>query len=436
LIRALEQASGRSLREWARAWILRPGVPRMTVHVDDHSAATAVVHMRLDAGARANPVRMQMGATAHDGRLAHAHTVVLDRAQTKVSLPAPAAGRHSLVIDADDSAYAIIRGDARFIAATAASLTALRSPLHRMQAWERLWQAVRDRDLDPASYAWYAIAHLDAERQPMIVAAVVQRLESSERLLAAERADALARALDEFVLAQASMSDPELRNVWLNALASCARTPQGWARLERIASGKLAAARTGGPALRRRSALMLVLRGAWSERQALRALAGEREHPPQFRLQLEAARPDAAGKARLLERFLGPGVLADEAICATLGLFNHPAHAALTLPLLGVALRALPALYRSRKIFFVNRWIGAFVGGQCSQRALACVRSVLARKRIDPAIASKLAEADFELALALAIRHRWTDDEPRTAGSLSAAAGSSRSARTARRPGG
>jgi hypothetical protein len=234
------------------------------------------------------------------------------------------------------------------------------------------------------------------------------------------------------------MSDPELRNVWLNALASCARTPQGWARLERIASGKLAAARTGGPALRRRSALMLVLRGAWSERQALRALAGEREHPPLFRLQLEAARPDAAGKARLLARLLAPGTLADEAICATLGLFNHPAHAALTLPLLNAALRALPVLYHGRKIFFVDRWIGAFVGGQCSEPALACLRRVLARGQSDPALARKLIDAGFELAGALAIRRRWSDGDPRPhpRGAFSAAAGSRRSARTARRPGG
>jgi len=163
---------------------------------------------------------------------------------------------------------------------------------------------------------------------------------------------------------------------------------------------------------------MLVLRGAWTHARAWRTLAPGRERT--LRLQLDAARPDPACKARLFDRYLSQHDLADEAITASLGLFNHPAHARSTLPLLAPALRALPRLYRNRKIFFVNRWIDAFVGGQSSPDALAIVQRFLARKAIEPHLRRKLVDAEHELQLVVSARHR-------SMATLSAATGSRRS---------
>ena len=51
---------------------------------------------------------------------------------------------------------------------------------------------------------------------------------------------------------------------------------------------------------------------------------------------------------------------------------------ALTLPYLERALKELPNHKRNRKIFFVNGWLGAFIGGQRSEEALAIVNKFLA----------------------------------------------------------
>ncbi|HMS43445.1 MAG TPA: hypothetical protein PKE69_24660, partial [Pyrinomonadaceae bacterium] len=48
------------------------------------------------------------------------------------------------------------------------------------------------------------------------------------------------------------------------------------------------------------------------------------------------------------------------------------------LPYLEKALAELPNLKKNRKIFFVNGWLSAFIGGQKSEEALKIVNKFLA----------------------------------------------------------
>jgi hypothetical protein len=86
--------------------------------------------------------------------------------------------------------------------------------------------------------------------------------------------------------------------------------------------------------------------------------------------------------------------------------FNHPAHAALTLPLLSEALVAT-AHFDARKIFFADRWIGSFVGGQRDARAARAIRELLRDHRIDAALSPKVREALYLLDRCIASRTRW-----------------------------
>jgi len=60
-----------------------------------------------------------------------------------------------------------------------------------------------------------------------------------------------------------------------------------------------------------------------------------------------------------------------------MGPFNSVRHSDLTVQYLEKALAELPNLKRNRKIFFVNGWLGAFIGGQRSEAALAIVNKFL-----------------------------------------------------------
>jgi hypothetical protein len=109
----------------------------------------------------------------------------------------------------------------------------------------------------------------------------------------------------------------------------------------------------------------------------------------------------------MFERFVGDATLAESWVEEALVPFNAPEHAAATLPLLARALAALPELKRTRKIFFVERWLGAFLGGQANAQALAEVHRLL-EGALDADLRLKVLEAADGLERAARIRERYS----------------------------
>ncbi len=76
-------------------------------------------------------------------------------------------------------------------------------------------------------------------------------------------------------------------------------------------------------------------------------------------------------------------------------------------PYLQKALRELPNHKRIRKIFFVNGWLGAFIGGQRSEEALAIVNKFLAdNPNLDNDLRLKILENVDVIERAVRIRER------------------------------
>ncbi len=123
--------------------------------------------------------------------------------------------------------------------------------------------------------------------------------------------------------------------------------------------------------------------------------------------------PDAASKKRYFGQFVGDRELAESWIEAGFGPFNTPRQAALTLPYLGPALAELPTLKRARKIFFVNGWLAAFIGGQCDARARDAVRDFLAREQtLDRDLRLKVLEAADGLERCVRVREKFAGAAP------------------------
>jgi aminopeptidase N len=83
-------------------------------------------------------------------------------------------------------------------------------------------------------------------------------------------------------------------------------------------------------------------------------------------------------KAKYWNDFVNDKGISESWIEAAFGPWNSIRHSSLTLPYLQKALQELPNHKRNRKIFFVNGWLGAFIGGQRSKEALAVVNKFLA----------------------------------------------------------
>ncbi|MDQ3179827.1 MAG: hypothetical protein M3Q33_04830, partial [Acidobacteriota bacterium] len=72
------------------------------------------------------------------------------------------------------------------------------------------------------------------------------------------------------------------------------------------------------------------------------------------------------------------------------------------------SLAELPNLKRSRKIFFVNGWLGAFISGQKSEQALAVVNKFLAdNPNLDKDLRLKILENADGLERAVKIRAKF-----------------------------
>lgn len=110
-------------------------------------------------------------------------------------------------------------------------------------------------------------------------------------------------------------------------------------------------------------------------------------------------------KAEYFGRFLDDPALNEDWVTAALGNFNAPAHSALTLRYLRPSLDRLEWVRDNRRIFFLPRWISAFVGGHVSAEALAVVDRFLAENPALPAdIRRKVLQSRDELERTVRIR--------------------------------
>ena len=80
------------------------------------------------------------------------------------------------------------------------------------------------------------------------------------------------------------------------------------------------------------------------------------------------------------------------------------------MPYLERALAELPNHKRTRKIFFVNGWLGAFIGGQKSEAALAIVNKFLAdNPNLDNDLRLKILENVDLIERAVKIRAKYRE---------------------------
>ncbi|MGB2912044.1 MAG: hypothetical protein WBB81_00690, partial [Pyrinomonadaceae bacterium] len=119
----------------------------------------------------------------------------------------------------------------------------------------------------------------------------------------------------------------------------------------------------------------------------------------------------AENKAKYWSDFTANKDISESWIEAAFGPFNSVLHSDLTLPYLERALAELPNHKRTRKIFFVNGWLGAFIGGQKSEAALAIVNKFLAdTPNLDRDLRLKILENVDLIERAVKIRKKFSHE--------------------------
>jgi aminopeptidase N len=116
----------------------------------------------------------------------------------------------------------------------------------------------------------------------------------------------------------------------------------------------------------------------------------------------------AENKAKFWNDFVSNKNLSESWIESAMVPFNSIRQSDLTLPYLERALAELPNLKRDRKIFFVNGWLGAFIGGQKDEKALAIVNKFLAdNPGLDKDLRLKILENVDVIERAVKIRAKY-----------------------------
>ena len=409
LVRAFEGASKRDLRSWAEAWVKRRGLPNVTLRWREGKLQLA----QQDAlgGRGIWPQKLVVAAAGEDGQI-RTSEIRLEQSSVRVTGPAAHPAARWLYANGGDFGYGRFLLDEASRRTLLADSLALPDGLLRAQLIEALWESVRDAELAPAAFIDWALALIAEEEDDVILAGLLIRVETAfRRYLTDAQRDAVAPRLERILYGAMLPEGPRSRRIQLfRAYAALAWTPSALADLQKLLQGELQLPEVAfGARDRFRLVARLVQRGQPTGAGLLAALteAESGDDARRYAFAAAAAQPAAEAKRAMFERFVGDAQLPESWIEEALAPFNAPEHAAQTRALLARALAQLPQLKRTRKIFFVERWLEAFLGGQADAQALAEVRRLL-EGALDDDLRLKVLEAADGLERAAKIRERYS----------------------------
>ncbi|WP_282202795.1 aminopeptidase N [Kitasatospora fiedleri] len=255
LLGALEEASGRDLRTWSRAWLETAGInvlrPELTVAADGTIESFAVLQEApaLPAGARGEavlrPHRIAVGLyELTDGKLVRTDRIELDvdGGRTEVPQLAGRARPAVLLLNDDDLSYAKVRLDADSLAVVTEHLGDFADSLPRALCWASAWDMTRDGELATRDYLSLALSGLPRESDIGVVQSVQRQVKLALELYAdpAWRESGLERwaaAAESSLRAAPAGSDHQL--AWARTLAGAARTDGQLALLAGLLDGSV-----------------------------------------------------------------------------------------------------------------------------------------------------------------------------------------------------
>ncbi|HEV3469133.1 MAG TPA: M1 family aminopeptidase [Pyrinomonadaceae bacterium] len=425
LVRAFERTSGRSLKSWADAWVKRRGMPDVRVEwaADRRGRVRRLVVRQTDVLGEGGawPMRVKLLMAGAGAARARVLTVTLRGRGATVVREAAGSPRPAYVFaNFEDYGYGRFLLDEASRRAVAANLGRIEDDFLRALLWGSLWDSVREAEMAPAEFIELVIRHAPRERDDVALQFLLERARTAfTRYLSTAQTLALAPRLEGMLReGMLKAETAPLRITYFRTFRDVAVTARARQELVRILSGE---AQVPGMTLRARDRFDIVralMTGGDGRAPGLLKELSEKERSDDARRYAYAAGaawPDGAVKRRYFEEYLKDRDLSESWVEASFGPLNAPRQDALTLPLLAPALAELPALKRTRKIFFVNGWLAAFVGGQCSARALGVVENFLAASpALDRDLRLKVLEAADGLERCVRVRAKYAK-EPRAA---------------------
>ena len=308
----------------------------------------------------------------------------------------------------------------------------------RSMMWGTLWDSVREAELNPKDYVELAIKNIAVETDELTIGTILNRVSTAMNyyLSDAQRAEAappLENLLIEKIRRAPTLgqritfyraflniaSTENARNVLKRGLLdSIAQSAENSNYKPRAVKPKVAEIYKNGtvefPPLKTKDKFDIVTKLAiLNDADAAKLLADlvkaeTSDDAKRYAYAVGAGFGTQEAKEKYFNDFLNNKEISESWIEAAFVPFNSVRHSESTLPFLEKALAELPNLKRSRKIFFVNGWLAAFIGGQKDEKARAAVNKFLAdNPSLDKDLRLKILENADALERAVKIRDKY-----------------------------
>jgi aminopeptidase N len=418
LLDAIGAAAGRSLDDWGKQYIRRPGMPVLEQRVTVQDGKVVAVALRQRparelSGRGIWPLRVQLIVIDSTGWRVEL-PVEMRRADTTIALPETVLAPAFVFANAGDQGYVSLSLDPRSAEWLLAHVGGIRDPLLRAMGWESLWDRVREAQLAPARYLAAVTRELPNERDEEIAASLLGHAgRAAAAYISCAEQNTLLPPLTA-VLRRIVMDTARsygIRKASMNALVATLRADDsagaGWieAQLDHRIPGLPL-----GPPGRWAIITKLVEVGAPAADQRLaEEIHRDSTTDGQRRAFVaRAARPTAEAKRVFFRRYLKDATLNEDWATSSLRAFNAASARTVTLPYLRPALDTLPWIQQHRRIFFLGAWLGAFLDGQVSDTALRITEDFLRGSPTLPAdLKRKVVQAMDELERTVAIRRQF-----------------------------
>ena len=425
-----EKATGKKLNDWAERWVLKPGMPTIRIdrltRLDGLEGGYMLPQEAFEEELGLWNQRVQTLRVTADGK----REILLDepghlgRDESRMNARRPRPVLYYF-LNYGDYGYGIFLLDAKSRDYVLKNIGREKDPFLRSMMWGALWDSVREAELDPKDYVELAVTQLPTEQDETIASSILARVGTAMNYYLPEaRRNTFAPRLEAVLLDRLqnaatagqritfyrafgnNASTAKGREVLKQMLAQAARPtpseiPTGSAAPTR---GKIPAAVNAprsaksknpvatAPGSDIRSAMPLRTKDKFDIVTRL-IILGDPEAPKllaelekteagddakRYAYAAKAGFGTAENKAKFWNDFVNNKDISESWIEAAIGPFNSVRHAGLTQPYLERALAELPTLKRTRKIFFINNWLSAWIGGQRDEKALAIVTKFLA----------------------------------------------------------
>ncbi|MGW7303514.1 aminopeptidase N [Streptomyces sp. NPDC054829] len=255
LLGALEETSGRDLKNWSEKWLQTAGINilRPEIETDADGVVTSFAIRQeapaLPAGAKGEPTlrphRIAVGLYERDeesGKLVRDERIELDVDGELTNVPQLVGKRRPAVVllNDDDLSYAKVRLDEQSLAHVTEHLGDFESSLPRALCWASAWDMTRDAELPARDYLSLVLSGIGKESDIGVVQSLHRQVKLAIDLYAdpASREALLARWTDATLAhLRAAPAGGDHQLAWARAFAATARTPEQLDLLEGLLDG-------------------------------------------------------------------------------------------------------------------------------------------------------------------------------------------------------